>query len=139
MRWARRIGRRERVKLAEERRDFSLRGGRPCLRQSTVVSPKNVSTVVSGHALLDQVGEAQWVLGLLGQLHDLVVVDTRQVRRGPAVSVSVAAVTMTMARGGEKTARVMRSVVLEDCPLGPERPQWSCGTSHGGIVGVVCA
>lgn len=31
MRWARRTGRRERAKLAEERRPFSERGGRPSL------------------------------------------------------------------------------------------------------------
>lgn len=31
IRWARRIGRRERVKFAEEKRASVLRGGRPCL------------------------------------------------------------------------------------------------------------
>lgn len=31
IRWARRTGRRESAKLAEERRDSDERGGRPCL------------------------------------------------------------------------------------------------------------
>lgn len=33
IRWARRIGRRERVKRAEERRASAERGGRPCLEE----------------------------------------------------------------------------------------------------------
>ena len=80
MRWARRVGRRERVKLAESKSADSERGGRPCLDDEI----RDVSRAVR-KLLPDEVRKRQRMQWSRSETGDLVVVDggcSRERRRG---------------------------------------------------------
>lgn len=86
IRFARRIGSRDRVKLAEERRERSLSGGRPCLsvRQSIIQGgpPCQASSPTRRHEIdcsLDQVSQAERVLLVLRQGQDVNILNTERV------------------------------------------------------------
>lgn len=70
MRWARRMGRRERVKFADENNASVDRGGRPCLRgcQSSAISCRH-------RVILHQISQAKSVQWLICEVCDVVVGD----------------------------------------------------------------
>ncbi len=72
MRWARRMGRRERVKFAERKRVSALRGGRPCLKEESVYSRL---TARLAEKLPNEICQGQWVQWLRSKACDLVVVN----------------------------------------------------------------
>lgn len=71
------------------------------------------------------------MLSLVGELDNLVVVDTGQVVGG-AMAVTV---TVAVPRGGEQTSDCV-GIELCEYPLGRSGPQWSRDGYHGGIVDV---
>ena len=83
-RWARRCGRRERVKFADARRAEVESGGRPCLFEVDISWWTWQGRLCEGEKrakrelkeiLLYQVGENQWLEGFAGQTVDLLIGD----------------------------------------------------------------
>ena len=78
------MGRRESVKFADDKRDFSERGGRPCLETNSHVSyfcrvkcctRRRNDAMTRGFFILDEVGQAEGVLPQLSQAYNVSIGD----------------------------------------------------------------
>ena len=80
IRCARRTGRRDKVKFAEEKRVSAVRGGRPCLYLSIRERSRLRHWELSG-SVPNKIGKRQWVQRPRGQASDLIIIDIDGCRR----------------------------------------------------------